>query len=687
MRRNNYRIMAILATALLAFAAGGCVEPLENNGPGIDPDAVKLPIRLYIPGSMPATKASPGDVNGVHPESQIYSVQVWMFNHYAASSTDGDAETAVAYAVADNLTGQTANLPHGSGYYKGTNGYSDGGWTDADTYELTMWIPGHVIDRSADDMKFDFYVLANAGSIGSTVNQSTTRGELKALDFGFTSTSSDYFGVTTPKTGTSPEVAINGSVGANGPGLPISGFFNKKNNSDTQGQGIDLSILKTQDIVSDEDVHTYSPIVQLKRAVSKVRFVFAAPTGMTTVAINSVKLDGDIIPTLTYVFPREDGTEFLLPGTSYSAATASAAVPTTIGSLADPNYLRSTCDSTFTIGTTTYEKPGEMTAQEYDSFLDAAVTAGYATESYIYLRESDKPVTGTITYSLDGGSTTKTAIFNMPSPVTEETNFHRNHYWIVYAYFQGNGLFIKPVVLEWEDGTSYTYEQHGSAVVAISEHIQTLFSYGWTTSHENPWWQTHQNDANPVTEWYFRRQDEGYTDNWNYDWLHSQMVSAPGLNAGGAPIYANRIELRTNGFNVPLRLKLSNTDDFYLVTYSAASAEYVSWIAGGDNVPSGWTEADGALIPTTVSAGGTTYFYVVPKDEAANEGKTTVAYLVTDPAGGGSQKLPFNAGVFPGSNENTEINFYSVSVDTFKGYYTTLPENIKCYDKDSEVTI
>ena len=688
MRRINFRIMAILATALLAFAAGGCVEPLENNGPGIDPDAVKLPIRLYIPGAMPATKASAGDVDGVHPESQIYSVQVWMFNHYAATSTDGDAETAVAYAVAENLTGQSANLPNGSGYYKGTNGYTTGGWTDEDTYELSMWIPGHVIDRPAEDMKFDFYVLANGESIGCTADQSTTRGALKAMSFGFTSASSDFFGVSSPKTGTSPEVAINGSVGANGPGLPISGFFNKKNNSDTQGSGIDLSILKTRDIISDEDVHTYSPIVQLKRAVSKVRFVFAAPTGMTTVAVTGITLDDGIIPVQTYTFPREDGTEFLLPSTSYSDATASVAVPTTIGTLADPNYLRSTCDSTFTIGTTTYEKPGEMSAQEYDTFLNAAVTAGYATESYAYFRESDQPITGTITYSLDGGTTTKTATFNMPSPVTTETNFHRNHSWIVYAYFQGNGLYIKPVVLYWEDGTSYTYEQHGSAVVAISDHEQTLFSYGWTTSNDNPWWQTHQNDENPVTEWYFRRQDEGYTDNWAYDWLHSQMVCAPGLNAGGAPIYANRIELRTNGFLVPLRLKLSNTENFYLVTYNAASAEYVSWIDGGENLPAGWTEAYGALIPTIVSGGGTTYFYVVPKDGTANEGKTTVTYLVTDPTdGSGSQKLPFNAGVFPGSNENTEINFYSVSVDTFKSYYTTRPDNIKPYDKDGEVTI
>ena len=694
MRRKKSWILAIMAAAFLAFTTGGCVEPLDSNVPGIDPDAVKLPIRLYIPGSMPATKASPGDVDGVHPESQIYSVQVWMFNHYAANSTDGDAETAVAYAVANNLTGQSTNLPNGSGYYKGTNGYTTGGWTDEDTYELSMWIPGHVIDRPADDMKFDFYVLANGGSIESTADQSTTRGALKAMTFGFTSTTSDFFGVSSPKTGTSPEIAINGSVGANGPGLPISGFFNKKNNGETQGTGIDLSILKTRDIVSDEDVHTYSPIVQLKRAVSKIQFAFVRPKGMAGVQITKIVIDEKLIPDNTFVFPREDGTD----GTSgYSYNTAATTIQGSLNgntrlplladtdikemtdAVPDPKSLESTSE-TAVPGYSVNVAPKNMSAQQYSDLLNA-----FATSQLVYLRESGKKIKGKIYYKLSADGDEKSAVFEMDAD-DDDTNFYRNHYWIVYAFFNGDGLYIKPVVLPWEDGTSYTYEQHGSAVVAISDHEQTLFSYGWTTSNDNPWWQAHSDDVPAVkTEWYFRRQEN---TNWQYDWLHSQMVSAPGLNAGGAPIYANRIELRTNGFVAPLRLKLSNTEDFYLVTYNAANAEYVSWVSGSENVPAGWTEADGALIPQLISAGGTTYFYVVPKDGTAHEGKTTEAYLVTAPTdGSGSQKLPFNAGVFPGSNENTEINFYSVSVETFKGYYTTLPDNIKPYDKSGEVTI
>jgi hypothetical protein len=52
----------------------------------------------------------------------------------------------------------------------------------------------------------------------------------------------------------------------------------------------------------------------------------------------------------------------------------------------------------------------------------------------IYLRESDKQLTGTITYTIDGG-TDKTVDFAMQ----QAGDFSRNHTWIVYAYYAGSG--------------------------------------------------------------------------------------------------------------------------------------------------------------------------------------------------------------------------------------------------------
>ncbi len=695
MLRKLQRYLKVSAFAALVFALGACVEPLDpSQKPGFDPNGVSFPIRLHIPGGLPVTKASAGGVEGMAPESQVYGVQVWMFDHHPADVTEGDTETAISYTEVTDIWTTSGERP--SGYYIPSAAY----WNGDDIYEILLWIPGYIIDRPADKLKFDFYILANGPSVGNPASRDLTRGELKTLTFGKGATA-DYFGTTNPKSGLTPLDAL----GSGGPGLPISGFFNRVRNPDgTTGgaTGVDLSFLKPEiySSLTDDDLKARMPVVQLKRAVSKIRFVFAAPSGAVPGAkITSISVDGSLIPETTYVFPRENdsGAGIVLPSAEYDITAAPVVAPASIGYILDPNYLRSSCDSSFTItigGTsTTYEKPKQMSAKQYDSFLTAAVEAGLATQTFVYLRESDKPIKGIITYSLDGGATTRDAVFDMER-ITDynaaTTNFHRNHAWTVYAYFDVSGLYIKPVVSPWEDGASYVYAQCGSAVATIPTNKQSLFGYGWTTSNDNPWWQTHKDDdPAAATEWYFRRQDEGYIGAWSGDWLHSQIVTAPGLNPGGAPVHANRIELRTNGFNVPLKLKLDNTDDFHILTYNNATAEFVNWIEGGEQMAAGWTEADGVTIPSSVSNGGTTYFYVVPKEGPLHEGKKAVAYLVTAPTdGSGSQKLPFNAGVFPGSNENTEINFYSVSADTFKSYYTSSrPENIKAYDKTSEVTI
>lgn len=694
MNRKKHRLLPAIAPMLLAlsFLTSGCVEPLDPSLRGsTDPNAVSLPIRLYIPNAMPATKAGAGDVSGVSPESQVYRVQVWMFDHQAATETAGDGEKAVAYAEADLSTSNTQNMgPYDqSGYYAT--------WESAKIFRLPLMIPGYVLEREAAKMKFDFYVLANAASIGSTAGRETTRGDLKALTFGYTSTTVDPFGPYGPKTGTTPTNALGTS------GLPISGFFNKSKNASAQSpsvgsdDGVDLSFLRDKNKpgtnpprpYTNDEINAMSPVVQLERAVSKIRFVFAAPSGMTGMSVTGIEVNGGLIPKQTYLFPREESTtKFELPtnaaDATYDAKTISVTVPATIpATIVDPNYLRSTCDSTeFKVGEVTYYEnslnPKHMSAEQYDKLLTAAVTGGLATETYVYLRESDKPITGKIKFKLSAASDAPeyTATFDMSKIdgyTAANTNFHRNHSWIVYAYFQGGGLFIKPVLLPWEDGGSYNFTTPGTAFVSLSNNPLALFGYGWTTSTENTWYS-----AGKPTEWYFRRQnpengDLTDPDYWKNDWVHSQMVVAPGLNLANAPIFANRIELTTLGFSERLILKLSDPEHFELVIYHSDSADYEVV-----------NDPNGAVIPAAVTTEGITYFYVVPKDGSDNLNLSVSAYLITENSG---QMIPFNANAFPGSNENTGIYFYSVSQDTFKGYYNTLPDNVKAYDKDGEITI
>ena len=80
-------------------------------------------------------------------------------------------------------------------------------------------------------------------------------------------------------------------------------------------------------------------------------------------------------------------------------------------------------------------------AQEYENLINTAANkqpkAEVTVEGPIYLRESDKQLAGTITYTIGDGDNKeeKTADFAMQ----QAGDFSRNHTWIVYAYYAGNG--------------------------------------------------------------------------------------------------------------------------------------------------------------------------------------------------------------------------------------------------------
>lgn len=489
MNRKKHRLWtAVIAPALLALSllTSSCVEPLDDSvRPVVDPNAQELTIRIYVPGNVPATKAGAVDVQGIDPESRIYGVQVWMFNHYAANVTTGDDETAVSYAEVSDLNWTPAsNLPNGSGYYNAASGR----WTDGSIYELPLRIPGYVLDRPDAQMRFDFYVLANGASIGSPAARTMTRGQLKLLTFGKT-TDADWFGTTNPQAGTTPLNAL----GTNGPGLPISGFFNKST-SDTgnAASGVDLSFIKPENLKTLQqqtgfDIKALSPVVQLERAVAKVRFVFAKSDDMPGVQVTKIEINGEIIPNQTYVFPRENGAE--TAPSDASAYTGSGVVTLTgangapllsnadILGVADPEALRS--DSELVSEGQTLA-PAGMTAQEYETFLTGIIGEKTSTQRYVYLRESGKPVKGKIYYKLNDSDTERSAEFSMPDPVTEVTNFHRNHSWIVYAYFNGGVMLeIKPYAMPWkyhENTTSFSSQVQCDGI-SVSGAIENTAAY------------------------------------------------------------------------------------------------------------------------------------------------------------------------------------------------------------------
>lgn len=616
LRRVAKSLLAVLMLSGL-IALSSCNDNLGPDNP--DPNARVLTVRVTVPG-MPATKAAAGDVTGVDPESMIYNVQVWMFNHQAADATDLDGQPAVSYGYVNLSEGWTNTQSRPSGYYDE--------WTNTTTYEVPMPIPGYIMDRDEENMKFDFYVLANGPSIGSSLKRTSTRAELKAAAFGV-SGNADYFGVTTPKADSTAIRAINGGS-ASGPGLPISGFFNRPRNNDgttsTSGTGVDLRFLKKGISITDAEIKENVPVVQITRAVSKLRFVFAKPIGMDGVTITKIEVDGELIPDQTFVFPRENGTEFVLPeSATYLEGTANVGSLTSadIIGVADPLLLRSDCESN---GNKT------KTAQEYETFINTTIAGKQSTQRLAYLRESDKPITGKIYYRMSASDTEdKVATFTMAG--LDNTNFHRNHSWIVYSYFQGGKLFVNPTVADWIDTTDLEY------TLKMNTNMRLFDS----------WLYRYDTD------------DDITADNYT-DWSTSHMAVSSGRVAAsatepvaGRPLRAPQVQLVTTGDgtfeltvdNSDFEIVRANKNTTGTVTSYEASVNGVLTIAAGDDVY--------------------TYFYIVPKEgvtPANPQAKVTLIY--NDPVVG-PQKVPFNYSSLPGkSDDSSEIWAYYLAPTDYK---------------------
>ena len=203
----------------------------------------------------------------------------------------------------------------------------------------------------------------------------------------------------------------------------LSGHFGLEQNTRTvPDDGLPFAgKLTTQPVVGDAPtlrVGSLSQVatVQLTRAVSKLRFVFSKTAGEPAVNIKSIKINEQMIPEVEYLFQTP-------VSMSYNTAEAEL-LSTAIDDIAE------TTDPTQFI----YEN---QTAQAYENLINEAAskaTPEVTVEGPIYLRESDKQLTGTITYTI-GGGTEQTANFAMQ----QAGDFSRNHTWIVYAYYGGSG--------------------------------------------------------------------------------------------------------------------------------------------------------------------------------------------------------------------------------------------------------
>jgi hypothetical protein len=358
---------------VLCAACSSGDEAEENGATGVSHKQATLAIYVYAPEQAAAkkhaapTRADVGDVDPIDNtinEGTIKSLQLWVY--------ESETGAYVGYFSTDDV----AALNEGQGT----------------TYQIPV-----KDEFAAAKPSVNVYVMANVTSANcgvGTLNKETTRAQL--LDGAkITGGLSGHFGLEQNTRSVPTD------------GLPFAGM------------------LTGQPVVGDAPtlrVGTLSAVstVQLTRAVSKLRFVFAKTTGEAKVSITSIKINDEMIPEVEYLFDKPESVTI-----SYNTE-AKELLSTTISDIAQ------TADPTQFIYT-------NQTAQAYENLINGAAskaTPEVTVEGPIYLRESDKLLTGTITYTIgEGNPEPQTVNFAMQ----QAGDFSRNHTWIVYAYYAGSG--------------------------------------------------------------------------------------------------------------------------------------------------------------------------------------------------------------------------------------------------------
>lgn len=358
-----------------------------------------LKIYVFAPDRPIVTRADNGNVDAADAEKAINSLQVWVFEH-----SNGNKVGYISTTSEKLSSGQAI---------------------------LTMEVGDDFASRKPN---VDVYVAANVTSCGLTLGEGTTREQLEAALI-----DSEYFGLSSPVT-----AVPSGGLG----GLPMSG------------------VLKNQTIFGDAPVFgvgstTASTLsnVKLVRAVSKVRFVFCSEFSESPKhTVKQIAINGSMIPTQEYLFldgaysdGGGSGTRYKV-GTAYNESAAPLFNPVTPKEIVNCRAEKSPADY---IWNKNPEAP--LTGQQYESLIEEGIAEGNLNDlGTYYLRESDKNVTGTITYDTD-----KTVTFKLVTPDANFVpgDFGRNHTWIVYAYFSSDRLNVITVkVKEWQTLTPTTHE-------------------------------------------------------------------------------------------------------------------------------------------------------------------------------------------------------------------------------------
>lgn len=406
--------MSLLVAAMLMTACNSG----QGFGDGDDGQDGYLTIYVYTPGNPIPTRSDERYQSATEDEKKIHTLQLWVFKH-TADANDGEL---VGYMNDVNVD-----------------------LTAGKTYQV-------VVSRDFSDhpTSVDVYAVANVAqaNAGHTFTRQTTRAQLDAATL-----SGDCFGVASDK--------LVQSVPADG--LPMTGVL--------KDQGV-VGTFPALRIVDKSDATQKMAEVNLVRSISKLRFVICRSDGTNLNEqldeITGITLDANMIPQQSYLMlsepydrslkpadPLASSRIHIVPG-AYEGAVSFGSVKAVDGTTViipvradDPStdpYKESAKDWLFDAlnpdGTARFANASADANTPVWSVYAQAIEDGITNNELYeygltYLRESDKKITGTVTYKTkDQSDAERTATFEMDVA----GDFSRNHTWTVMLLFEGGKL-------------------------------------------------------------------------------------------------------------------------------------------------------------------------------------------------------------------------------------------------------
>jgi len=415
MKKNRYiQILSLLMAVILMTAC----KSGDGFGPGSDDEQdCYLTIYVYTQGNPIPTRADEHYQTATAEEQAIHTVQLWVFKH-----TDDASDGELVGYMEDGMDGNGVDLSAGK------------------TYQVV--VRREFADSPTD---VDVYAVANVAqdNAGHTFSRQTTRAQLDAATL-----SGNYFFGASDK--------LVHSVPATG--LPMTGVLKEQKVVGT------FPALR---VVDKNDATEKMVNVNLVRTMSRLRFVICRSDGNSPYEqlneITGITLNGNMIPRQTYLMLTEPYDDAIAPADPLAAnririepgdyeSTAinfgSVKAVDTDGTTViipvradDPNttYKESVRDWLYDA----LEEDGitrrYTTMSDYIDAINTGITNGELLQyGLTYLRESDKKLSGTVTYTTMDypNDPVRSATFEM----ADEGDFARNHVWTVMLLFEGGKL-------------------------------------------------------------------------------------------------------------------------------------------------------------------------------------------------------------------------------------------------------